>query len=203
MLIVNEMTKFYIPFLSKIWYNVFEQKRRDNVLLQPLTDADFREAFELLSKSFPLDEYRPYEAQRVLLEHPLYRAYILKDDESTEIRALITVWKLEKFVFIEHFAVAPACRNQGLGAKILQEVKEMLSARLVLEAELPETDLARRRIGFYQRNGFTLNEYPYLQPSYGKGREAVPLFLMTTGGSISEGEFEAVKSALYKTVYGK
>ena len=155
-------------------------------MLQKLTHADFDDFFALLEESFPLDEYRPYEEQRALLDDPRYCAYVLF--EGGEIKALMTVWQIADFAFLEHFAVAPACRNQGLGAKILGEIKQLLASRLVLEAELPETELAKRRIGFYQRNGFALNEYPYLQPSYGKGREAVPLFLMTTGGGLSAQE---------------
>ena len=36
----------------------------------------------------------------------------------------------------------------------------------------PEDEMAVRRIGFYRRNGFHLwDNVPYLQPSYGEGRE--------------------------------
>lgn len=172
-------------------------------MLQKIPIAAFDNAFSLLEESFPLDEYRPYNAQKALLSHPQYSVYILPNEEASGIKALITVWQLETFAFIEHLAVAPACRNQGLGAQMLREIGELLSCRLLLEVELPETEMAKRRIGFYQRNGFTLNQYPYLQPSYGEGRNDVPLLLMTTGGAINQKEFEVIKQSLYKTVYGK
>ena len=35
---------------------------------------------------------------------------------------------------------------------------------MVLEVELPEDALTRRRIGFYERHGLVFNSYPYLQP---------------------------------------
>ena len=165
--------------------------------------ADFDKLFALLEESFPPDEYRPYGAQKALLDHPQYHVYMLPDEEADGLKALVTVWRIEDFAFIEHLAVSPTCRNQGIGAALLHELGKLLSCRLVLEVELPETEMAKRRIGFYQRNGFSLNEYPYLQPSYGEGRSAVPLLLMTTGGAIDEKEFETIKAALYKTVYGK
>ena len=172
-------------------------------LLQKSSLSDFDAIFSLLEESFPLDEYRPYDAQKALLDNPQYSVYVLPDEVSHKIKALVTVWQLKTFAFIEHLAVAPGYRNQGLGAKILHEIGDLLACRLVLEVELPETEMAKRRIGFYRRNGFVLNEYPYMQPAYGKGREAVPLLLMTTEGSIDQAEFESIKQQLYQTVYGK
>ena len=46
-------------------------------MLQKLTHADFDDFFALLEESFPLDEYRPYEEQRALLDDPRYCAYVL------------------------------------------------------------------------------------------------------------------------------
>ena len=172
-------------------------------MLQKLTHTDFNKVFALLEESFPLDEYRPYDAQKALLDNPQYSIYVLLGEASHEIKAFVTVWQFKDFAFIEHLAVAPDYRNQGLGAKILHELGELLSCRLVLEVELPETELARRRIGFYRRNGFSLNEYSYLQPSYGEGRSPVVLLLMTTNGGIDQAEFEKIKARLYRTVYGK
>ena len=71
-----------------------------------------------------------------------------------------------------------------------------------LEVELPETDMARRRIGFYMRNGFFLNEYDYIQPPISKGRLPVPLRIMTSGGRITQADFEKIRTVLYKEVYG-
>jgi ribosomal protein S18 acetylase RimI-like enzyme len=172
-------------------------------MLQKLSIAAFDSAFSLLEESFPLDEYRPYDAQRALLQNPQYSIYILPDEASREIKALVTVWQFKDFAFIEHLAVAPECRNQGIGAALLCELRKLLACRLVLEVELPETEMAKRRIGFYQRNGFSLNQYPYSQPSYGKGRSPVPLLLMTTEGGIDQTEFERMKETLYRVVYGK
>ena len=69
-------------------------------------------------------------------------------------------------------------------------IDQMLDALLArfdkpacLEAELPETELAARRIGFYERHGFTVNaDYPYFQPALTPGGSPIPLHLLTTGG---------------------
>ena len=44
----------------------------------------------------------------------------------------------------------------------LQELMTQQSKRICLEVELPETELAIRRIRFYERNGLYLNSYDYI-----------------------------------------
>ena len=99
------------------------------------------------------------------------------------------------------FAVSAAARCQGLGSSILNEIKHILSCQICLEVELPKTDLAKRRIAFYKRNGFALNDYPYIQPALSKGRHPLPLLLMTTDGTITPDRFAYIKTTLYQHVY--
>lgn len=61
--------------------------------------------------------------------------------------------------------------------------------------------MAKRRIGFYKRNKFFLNDYPYMQPSISAGKVAIPLLIMTTGGTVDEVTFEQMKDTLYAKVY--
>ena len=112
-------------------------------MLTPATKLDFPTLYKLLEDSFPIDEYRPREAQKAILSDPRYALWT--NDDRT---ALISVWQFDDFAFIEHLAVSPSLRNQGLGGQILTEVLASLSCPVCLEAELPETDLAQRRLNF-------------------------------------------------------
>lgn len=168
--------------------------------LQLADAAKFEEIYQLLLTSFPDDERRPYDAQREVFSDPRYHVFILPG-KNDAIRAMISIWQFEDFAFIEHFAVAPACRNQGLGAQILQEVLQTLSCPVCLEVELPQTVLARRRIAFYTRNGFFLNDYPYKQPPYSREKHPIDLLMMTSGGEISPERFEAIRQTLWDAVY--
>ena len=91
------------------------------------------------------------------------------------------MWPMTDALFLEHFAVNPALRSQGLGGRILEELKKQTDCPLVLEAELPETDWARRRLGFYARHrlggrgGFAL--FPAVLSRGGQGPPAAPAFL--------------------------
>lgn len=165
-------------------------------LLTKATVADFDAIYRLLHSSFPVDELRSYDDQLALMTKPGFTVYVTKD-----ISAVITLWELEDFAFIEHFAVDTPLRGKGLGASLLRELLTNFSCPVCLEAELPETELASRRLNFYRRNGFAVNLYPYIQPSYGPGRSSVPLLILTAGGSIQETEFLHIRDVLYRDVY--
>lgn len=156
--------------------------------------------YRLMEQSFPRDELRSCEAQRALLHEAAYHPYVVHG-EGGEVIALLTVWSLDGIAFIEHFAVSPTLRGGGLGSRVLGEVAGLYQVPICLEVERPETEMARRRIGFYRRNGFYLNEYDYEQPAYGEDRAPVPLYIMTTGGEIDRAAFERIRDELYRGVY--
>ena len=169
-------------------------------MLEKLKPQDFDRVFMLLENSFPPDEYRTYEEQKALLDNDLYTIYALYD--GIKLKAFISVWEFDKFAYVEHFAVSPEYRNGCLGAKMLKELILKLKKKICLEVEPPENETARRRIGFYQRNGFSLNDYPYIQPPMSKGKKAVPLLIMTSGGKADQATLDIMKNTLYEKVYG-
>lgn len=168
-------------------------------MLRELDKKDFGQLYDILAESFPPDELRSKQEHSELLDNPCYKVWANFNDG--QLQGFLTAWTLGEFVFIEHFAVNNSCRNSGLGSRLLKALSEKLGKRLCLEAELPETDMARRRLNFYRRNGFSVNEYPYWQPALGEGKSPVPLYILTTGGPVSEEEFEGLVTEIYKTVY--
>lgn len=169
--------------------------------LRPAREDEFDRVFSLLEASFPADEYRPCEAQKALLNDPRYTIYVLPDPRNHCPIAFVTLWRFTDFAFIEHLAVDPDYRNLGLGSMILNEVAKLEPGQLCLEAELPETELARRRIAFYNRNGFCSNPFPYLQPPYSSDRNPIPLVFMTAAGTVSAGRFAAMRDVIFREVY--
>ena len=169
-------------------------------MLTVLKTSEFDAVYALMEKSFPEDERRPFAEQRALLSNPVYKIYGLREEQS--VIAFAAVYQFDTFMFVEHLAVAPSHRNGGLGALILRELGKISKDRICLEVEPPETEMAKRRIGFYQRNGFALCPYPYVQPAISKGRTPVPLQIMSTKGILDEAEFETIKKVLYERVYG-
>lgn len=170
-------------------------------MFKKLLKSDFDKIFSIMETSFPRDEYRTYDAQKALFDNNAYAVYGLTDDESDAIKAFISVWNFNKIAFIEHFAVNPKYRNGGIGSKLLNDIIKLLGKTVCLEVELPENELACRRIGFYQRNNFFLNKYPYMQPPLIDGAKEIPLFIMTLGDYIDKDTFDWLKNLLYTEVY--
>lgn len=167
-------------------------------MLEKLNINEFASIYKMLEQSFPEPEYRDYEGQLRLFRKPEYGVYVMRDGE--ELMAMAAVYEFDDLIFIEHLAVAPERRNSGIGATMLREIRGF-GKTMCLEVEPPDTDMCRRRIGFYERNGFTLNHWPYMMPSLGPGKPEVELMIMTTCGELSHDEFCRVRDTLYKHVY--
>ncbi len=168
-------------------------------MLRLLDKNDFDKVYSIMEKSFPADEYRPYDEQKALFEKDEYKVYTWESDG--EIRAFIALWEFANLVYIEHFAVIPSYRNSGIGSNILGEVTSATKKLVCLEVEPPNEDISIRRIEFYHRNGFFLNNHPYIQPAISKGKSPVPLRIMTFGKKIGKLKFNDIKNILYTNVY--
>ncbi len=162
--------------------------------------SGFREAWDIYESSFPPDERRSLSRQIGIFGNPRYRFFEVYD--KGQLAGILTTWKLEKSTFIEHFAVSENLRGHGTGTRLMTEYMSSNSGRIVLEAERLNTRTAERRIEFYERLGFRLNGYDYVQPPYGKGKKPVPCFLMSYPEPIASSEFPKVKEEIYSTVYG-
>lgn len=169
-------------------------------MIKKVEKSDFDLVYEIMEKSFPSDEIRLHNEQKELFDEARYFVYAEYETDAY-IAGFIAAWEFDDFVFIEHFAVSPEKRNGGLGAKILNEFTDMTDKRVCLEVEPPKDDMQRRRISFYERNGFYLNNYKYFQPPISKGKNIVPLMIMTHGGRVDEDEFQNIRNVLYKEVY--
>ncbi|MDL2305435.1 GNAT family N-acetyltransferase, partial [Bacteroides sp. OttesenSCG-928-D19] len=157
------------------------------------SDAELYSFMEnLLISSFPEEEYRELHVLREYTDTtPIFYNNIIFDEETAV--GFITYWDLGSFYYIEHFAIDPGRRNGGYGQKMLQLLKEILNRPIVLEVELPNEDMAKRRINFYKRQGYALWENDYFQPPYKPGYGNLPMYLMVNGELNSEKDFEEIK----------
>lgn len=168
-------------------------------MLKILDNKDFDKVFNIMEKSFPDDEFRPYDEQKALLEIDEYKIYTWSIDDN--ICGFIALWEFHNILYIEHFAVDPEFRGCGIGSKILSEISALTKKQICLEVEPPNDEITTRRVEFYKRNGFFLNEYPYIQPAISKGKRPVPLMIMTYGKKITKMKFNDIKFVLYTNVY--
>lgn len=160
---------------------------------------DFDEFFKLLKESFPEIERRNYEGQKKILENNLYNVLYYK--EGKEVVAFIAFWKFEDFIFIEHLAVAERLRSKGIGKRILNTLLTIYHKKVILEVEPVEDQLTKRRVEFYNRLGFKLNDYEYKQPPLQEGNEYLKLEIMSYPEKISKEEFLEFQDKVINNVY--
>lgn len=159
--------------------------------------VDMQAAAALYEASFPPEERRPWhqiESGYGSLE--LWGVY-----SGGKQAGMVTIWRFDTFAYIEHFAIDPARRGEGIGAAALSELKKLTGLPFVLEVEPADHPdvMARRRIAFYERCGFALLQYDYIQPPYADNLPAVPLCLMSTDKAIDPA---LVARTLHRCVYG-
>ncbi len=162
---------------------------------------NFDEMFHLMQISFPENEYRTYSDQKSLLKNPKYHI-ITKENEQKNIVAFLAFWSLGDFNFIEHLAVSPTCRGKGTGTKLVSEFMSETSKPILLEIEPPVDDISIKRMKFYEKLGFVLNEYQYFQIPLRKNHSPSELKIMSYPQKLNEEEFNNVKNIIYHEVYG-
>lgn len=153
--------------------------------------------------SFPADERRSFDELLKLLPCPDMHLCALINDH--QLVGFILYWQWEDIVFIEHFAIDSELRGKQFGQQALTITLRIECRYCILEVERPEDDISRRRIGFYERQGFILNPFDYVQPPYQPGKSAVPMRLMSIPTIATEAEFmclsELIKERVYERFY--
>lgn len=150
--------------------------------------------------SFPPEERRDFALIKDLILTDVFTAYALLCD--SQYVGFITIWQLDDFTYVEHFAIDESARNGGIGGKVLKQFLTDWDKPIVLEVELPVEEMSKRRVGFYERLGFVLDHNEYQQPPYQVGGECLDMHLMSFGDIDLNTEFERIKRSLHQYVYG-
>ena len=159
----------------------------------------FAKVWNLYKKSFPPEERRQLRTQKKIMNNPLYHFEVAT--ENDKLIGLILWWEFEDIKYIEHLAILPRLRGKYYGLHVLKSVIEKSKTPILLEVEHPTTEINKRRINFYQRIGFILNEHDYKQPPYKKGGKFVPLMLMTFPEAITKKEAERFCEKYHPIIY--
>ncbi|GAA0381175.1 GNAT family N-acetyltransferase [Paenibacillus motobuensis] len=165
-----------------------------------MNEREFDKIFAIMKASFPESERRTYARQKELLADPHYRL-ITETNSSNQLIAFMAAWEFPLFRFVEHIAVDPATRGSGIGGKLMAAYIEESLKPILLEVEYPDTEMAQRRIGFYERLGFRLNPFEHVQPPLQKGQPGLPLKIMSYPQILTEEEFALYQEILYTNVY--
>ena len=169
------------------------------IRLKSTNNKYFTDAWEIYLEAFPKEERKTLDAQTQLMNNPLYHYDIIIIDD--ELIGFVLWWNLDSVRFIDHFATAAKHRNKGLGKMILEKFTKGIVKPVLLEVELPYSDINKRRIHFYERIGFILNKHHYQLPVFVEGEPPLQLLLMTYPDGISEEETKKFMEESHPIVY--
>lgn len=166
--------------------------------IKPITtqDKNYTLAKEIYTSSFPKEERRDVKDwEKLIDENSIFSLNIIQKNNS--VLGIITLWDFTSFLYIEHFAIKKEFQNNGFGKQILEKISKNFLKPIILEIEIPNNDLSKRRLQFYKRNGF--DEYPekYIQPSYRNDNCRIEMILMHK----KEFPFATAKETIYQQVY--
>lgn len=153
--------------------------------------------------SFPPEERREFDALVCLFPYPDMHLCALIQDGKPVGFMIYWQWSDADVLFIEHFAIDPDRRGQQLGQKALAQVLDIPAAYYLLEAELPTDNISKRRIRFYERQGFLVNDFPYAQPPYRLGNPTIPMKLLSMPVVLDTAVFQKFCRLIAERVYIK
>ena len=131
------------------------------------------------TESFPEVERRDFSLVRNLVrDESRFIVYALSKEDRYV--GFITGWLFDGYTYVEHFAIDPAARNGGIGAEAMKQFLVFCGTPVVLEVEMPTDGMSKRRIGFYERLGFKLDNQVYHQPPYREGGEWLEMLAYRT-----------------------
>ena len=122
---------------------------------------------QLYLEAFPANERFPYAA--LLLASQLKGHALRAIYDGEDFVGLVYYCYDASYFYLLFFAIAPSAQSQGYGGRVMADLKGFAGQRtFVLMAEgLDETaDNAhqrKRRIAFYDRHGFAVSDYDYIE----------------------------------------
>lgn len=169
--------------------------------LKKITKKDYDEFFSMLESDFCLDERKTKANELKAFDDKNFSPNFIY--ENGELVGYVCYWEFENFLYIEHFAIMSQMRGTGCGSRFLKEFSEKTNKPIILEVELPENEVAAKRIKFYERLGYVVNDFPYTQPAYQPESNPVKMFVMSFKSSLSEKDFKDFANTIKTIVYNQ
>ena len=131
--------------------------------IEKMDDPHYQTVDRLYETAFPYHEKRDERAKQAALDNESYHLNAWHFNDI--FVGFIGCWQFDDYAYIEHLAIDPSLRSQGFGKKVLERfmVQHPLT---ILEIDPLTTEIANRRLRFYQGLGFVENSYPHAHPSY-------------------------------------
>jgi len=169
------------------------------IRLKNVSDNYFQKAWNLYEDAFPFEERRLLDDQTYVLQNDSYHFDILIYND--QFMGFILWWDFETHRYIDHFATTVEQRNKGIGKFILNNFIDSNDKPVILEVELPTSSINERRIKFYERIGFKLNQHHYEIPPLKEDQSPLQLLLMSYPSIISEKDVDQFVEKYHPVIF--
>lgn len=92
------------------------------------------------------------------------------------------------YAYIEHLAIDPSVRSRGFGKQILEHFLAH-HPQTVLEIDPLTSEIAHRRLRFYQSLGFIQNDFVHHHPSYHAEMSDHQLIVLSSKQALSDEQY--------------
>ena len=157
------------------------------VVLENDKSAFFTEVDRLYESAFPLHEKRDKAAKARAFSHAHYQLQAWFDEQ--QFIGMIGVWNFRDYSYIEHLAVNPLLRGQGYGKRMLSQFLQQ-SPQTILEIDPLTTEIAHKRLHFYQSLGFQVNPFVHHHPTYHAGMDDHELIVLSYPHQLESSQYQ-------------
>lgn len=160
-------------------------------------EENFKNTWNLYESSFPIYERRTLDTHiKALNDENFYATYVL---DNNLFVGILFYWKLDKYIYIEHFAINKNLRGKGYGSKILKEFTHN-NSNIILEIDPPIDDISINRYNFYKNLDFKLYNFDHVQLPYRKSYEGYKLKILAHGIILEDKQYNEFHSLLFKNL---
>lgn len=162
------------------------------------TDSPHFSAVDALyARAFPWHEQREPAARQQALCDPHYALEAWFDGDV--FIGLSGCWQFAGYCYIEHLAIDATLRSRGYGKRLLADILKR-APLTILEIDPLTTEIARRRLRFYETMGFHANRWPHCHPTYHAGLADHELLVLSYPQAIDAGQYQRFAQDLHQQV---
>lgn len=159
--------------------------------------AHFPALDALYCRAFPWHEQREADAKLQALHNQNYVLEAWFDDAL--FIGLSGCWRFADYSYIEHLAIDDTLRSRGYGKQLLAEIlkREPLT---ILEIDPLTSEIAHKRLRFYETMGFYANTWSHSHPTYHQGIADHELIVLSYPQPIDEVQYQRFAQDLRQVV---
>lgn len=168
-----------------------------NTKITSVESALFQRLDALYASAFPHHEQRQKAAKLAAIANPHYALEAWFDGE--QFVGLSGCWMFDDYLYVEHLAVDSSLRSQGYGKRLLGQILTRAPVT-ILEIDPLTTEIAHKRLRFYESMGFVANPWPHVHPAYHEGMAGHDLIVLSYPAPLDERAYQRFNDALCQQV---